>query len=84
MTPPGGAELLVLFLLVFVLVPLVLVIWSVVDAARRSDAEFERAGQQRMLWIVLPLALMVAGVGWIASLVYFIVIRPKVVAAEGG
>lgn len=82
MTAPGGAEIIVLlFILAILIVPLGLVIWNVIDVAKRSDAAFENAGQQRMVWLVLPLALMVIGVGWVVSVIYFLAIRPKVIAA---
>lgn len=85
MTAPGGAEMIIiLFVLALLAVPLVLVIWNVVDVAKRSDADFESAGQQRMVWLVLPLALMLIGLGWIVSVIYFLAIRPKVSAAANG
>jgi hypothetical protein len=83
MTAPGASELVIILLIgVLLIVPVGLVIWSAVDVAKRSDAAFARAGQQRMLWLVLPLALLPLGLGWIASLVYLLAIRPKVIAAE--
>ncbi|TVP65346.1 MAG: hypothetical protein EA340_12680 [Nitriliruptor sp.] len=74
--------MIILIILALLVVPLGLVIWNVVDVAKRTDAAFESAGQRRMVWIVLPVALMFIGVGWIVSVIYFVAIRPKVVDAE--
>lgn len=68
MPAPGGAEIIVLlFIIAILIVPLGLVIWNVVDVAKRSEAAFENAGQQRTVWLV--------------SVIYLLAIRPKVIAA---
>lgn len=74
----GAPELLILLLL---LGSVVLPLWGLVDAARRTDASFHAAGQNRTLWIVLnALGLLVWGFGAVVALVYLLVVRPKVAA----
>jgi hypothetical protein len=74
-----GAPELVTLLLLFASFGLPL--WGLVDAARRDEARFRAAGQNKTLWIVLnALGLVVWGVGAIVALVYLLVVRPKVAA----
>ena len=51
-------------------------IYAIVDAARRPDVVWEATGNSRTLWIVL---LLLAGV--LAALIYFAVVRPKLIVA---
>lgn len=75
----GAPELLIVLLL---LGSVVLPLWGLVDAARRPDGQFQAAGQNKTLWIVLnALGLLVWGFGAVVALVYLLVIRPKVAAA---
>lgn len=62
----------------------VVTIWALVDAAIRPRAAFDAAGQNKVLWIVLPIVgiLFVAVVGGILGVVYLSVIRPKVRSAQ--
>lgn len=46
--------------------------WSLVDILRRSEPEWKAIGQDRTLWLILVLF-----VGMIASVGYFLAIRPK-------
>jgi hypothetical protein len=63
---------------------LILVIMAAVDASKHPDWAWERSGNKKVLWIVLPIVLLVlcGFVGGIAALVYLRSIKPKVVAAE--
>jgi hypothetical protein len=75
-----------LFVLVLLgLASLGLVIWSVVDAASRPDWAWQQSGQNKGLWIALPIVLfLLCGVvGGILALVYLLSIRPQVMGAEG-
>ncbi|MGZ4691339.1 MAG: hypothetical protein ACXVKA_16255 [Acidimicrobiia bacterium] len=71
-------------LLGFFVIPLILAIIVVADAARRPQPVWTAAGQNQTLWIILPLVLLFAcGIGSvIASVIYLAVIRPQLVNAE--
>ena len=77
-----GPELLIVL---FLLVP-VLAIWVAVDASSKPPWAYERAGQNKTLWIVLPIVgIFTCGLVTIAvAIVWFASIRPKVVAAAAG
>ncbi len=87
----GGGEgiavavVLVVYLAIFALViaAIALALWAVIDAARRPDWQFEAAGQNKTLWIVLPAAgaAMCQLLGLVAALVYLLSIRKKLQAA---
>ena len=53
-------------------------IWGIVDAAKRSNEAYVKAGSNKTLWIVLIVLF-----GDLAVLIYALTIRPKLVAAEG-
>jgi hypothetical protein len=78
--PLGGA------LFVINLVAKVVVIAALIDAALRRDAAFVAAGKQtKIFWIlVLVLGFFISLVGLVAAIVYFIDVRPAVMAAGGG
>jgi hypothetical protein len=82
----GAAELAILVALLG-LVPLLLGILTAVDASRLPDSAFERSGTSKTLWIVLPIAGVVACglVAVVAAIVWFTSTKSRVVqAAEGG
>ena len=81
----GPVEVVIIVVvLVVVVLALAFPIRAIVDAARRPDAEWLAAGQNKMLWIVLIAALtVVGGAGWIVAIVYVFAIRPKLVAVQG-
>jgi uncharacterized protein DUF2516 len=62
------------------LVTVVLCIWALVDAAVRPKMAFEAAGQNKALWIILPIGglLLLGPIGGILGAVYLWVIRPKI------
>ena len=47
-------------------------IWSLVDAIQRPDAEWEQAGQNKLVWI-----LVLIFIGFIGSIIYLLVARPS-------
>ena len=47
-------------------------VWSLVDGLKRPDAEWERAGQNKLIWI-----LVLIFVGPIGSFIYLAVARPQ-------
>ena len=62
-------------------VTIVLIAWTITDVVSWSDDVWERAGQNRGLWIFLPLAglviLIPPGLGIAFSVAYFATVRPK-------
>ena len=77
-----GPELLIVL---FLLMP-ALAIWVAIDASGKPPWAFERAGQNKTLWIVLPLVgVFFCGIVTIVvAIIWFASIRPKVVAAASG
>ena len=85
----GAPELLILLVIgLFSIVPLVLGIWTAVDASHFPDVAFQRVGTSKTLWIVLPLVgIVVCGlVTIVAAIVWFSSYKPRVeaAAAQGG
>jgi hypothetical protein len=78
--PLGGA------LFIINLVAKAIVIAALIDTAMRRDAAFVAAGKQtKVFWIlVLILGFFISLVGVIAAIVYFVDVRPAVIAAGGG
>jgi hypothetical protein len=81
-----GAPELTLLLVASVALLLVygLAIWTVVDAARRPDWQFEASGQSKVLWIVLPIVGMIVCqlVSIVGFIVYMTSVRPKLERAR--
>ena len=72
MLMPGG-DFLAVFL-VFAVVSLVctgLWIWSLVDALRITDPQWDAAGQSKVLWVIL-----IAVLGILGSILYVLMARP--------
>lgn len=68
----GGPELIILLVvMVLVVVP----IWGVIDAAMRPDDVWAAAKQSKVVWILVQLFL-----GIIGAAIYFMAIRPKLIA----
>ncbi len=72
----------------FILVSLVLLcigvsVWALADIASKPDAAFVRAGQSKMMWVVLITVFIVlfAPVALVLSVVYFSSIRGKLIKA---
>ena len=63
---------------IFYLISLALMVVGIVDIVRQPDHAWKASGQNKVLWIVLMVLL-----GLIAFAIYFLAIRPKVVAAAG-
>lgn len=72
----GPPDLLILgFFVLFGFLPLVLGVWTAIDASRYPDSAFAAAGTSKTLWIVLPLVgILACGLvalgawfGWITS-----------------
>jgi hypothetical protein len=86
----SGAEgtILAVWLAVWVLIMALVVagvavgLWAAIDAGRRPDHQFVISGENKTLWIVLPLACLGAcqPAAVVAGLVYLIKIRPRLEA----
>lgn len=61
----------------FLLVPLVLLVFALVDLVQHSDAEWSAAGQDRLTWLLITLL-----VGVIGPVLYLVVARPKLERAR--
>jgi hypothetical protein len=55
----------------------ILNVWMLVDAVRRQEHEYPNAGS-RTMWIVLLAVGLVVGLGWIAAIAYFFMVRKKI------
>jgi uncharacterized BrkB/YihY/UPF0761 family membrane protein len=78
----GASEFVIIFLVG--VIGLGLVVWAVADAIGRPAEAFQAAGSSRTTWIALPIvAMLFCGLGWLFSLIYLLMIRPKVAAAQG-
>jgi hypothetical protein len=66
--------------LVVTVLPLAIVAWGIVDAAIRPDWAWQRAGQNKVLWILLQsLGLLCCFVvGLVSAIVYLTAIRSQV------
>jgi hypothetical protein len=68
--------LIVLFIVPISLALIVLPLFCIIDAAQRSSLDFQRAGSNKVLWIILPFVF-----GVLAAIVYLVAVRPNVKAA---
>ena len=77
----GAPELLILSL-----VPLGLVIWTVVDTSSRPEWVWQRTGQNRVVWIAVPLVgrVFCGVVSLVMAIVDLASIRPQLIAAQRG
>ena len=77
----GTPELLILLIGV---VPYAVILWGIIDAAMRPDPAWQRAGQNKVLWVALQVAgLFVCLAGFVLSLVYLLAIRPQLARQQG-
>jgi hypothetical protein len=67
----------------FGLATLAVTIWGIVDAASRPDWAWQRAGQNKVLWVVLQVVGIFVCLGWILSIVYLASIRPQLERHQG-
>ncbi len=58
--------------------------WAIVNAARHSDASFQRIGSHKTRWIVALslLTVFINFIGVVASIVYLASVRPRLKMAE--
>jgi hypothetical protein len=54
-------------------------LWAAIDAGRRPDHQFAFSGENKVLWIALPLACLGAcqPAGIVVGLIYLVRIRPR-------
>ncbi len=74
------------FTIVIGLLILALGIWVAVDANSFSDAAWQSAGQNKMVWMIVPIvgALICGLVTIVMAIVYFTSIKQKLSAASSG
>jgi hypothetical protein len=69
------------FVLSLVSLTVALIAWTIFDVLSWSEDVWDRAGQNRGLWIFLPLAgvviLLPPGLGIAFAIAYFAAVRPK-------
>ena len=72
-----------LFVVVIALTGIIISIFSVVDAARRRDKQWDAIGVNKGLWIILMAlgAWLCFPVGLIAAIYYVAVLRPRLESA---
>ena len=61
----------IVFLIAFVAIPIVMFI-ALVDIARRPRAEWDAAGQNQLMWVLLVVFVTVIGV-----VLYYAIARPR-------
>ena len=61
----------IVFLIAFVAIPIVTII-ALVDIARRPRAEWDAAGQNQLMWVLLVVFVSVIGV-----VLYYAIARPR-------
>lgn len=76
---------LVLALILIGLAVLIFWIWTIIDAAKRPDAEWNLIGQNKTVWVLVLVLGGFFGFAFIVSLVYVIWPRPRLknAAASG-
>jgi hypothetical protein len=59
-------------------------IWVLVDANGHPDWAWQRTGQNKMVWMIVPIvaAFLCGLVTIVMTIIYFTSIKPKLVAAE--
>jgi hypothetical protein len=72
--------------IIFGLVWLGLAIWVAVDANSHPDWAWQRAGQNKLVWIIVPIvgAFICGLVTLVMTIIYFTSIKPKLVASSSG
>jgi hypothetical protein len=74
---PLGLGFGLFFVLAIVAAPLGLLLWALLDCLQRPDWTYRRSGQDRVVWIIV-----IAFVGCVGPVVYLLVARPKLAAAQ--
>ena len=64
--------LFVLLILLAALVGFAFWLWALIDALQRPEAEWQRAGQSKLVWILVMIFL-----GLLGSFIYLVVARPR-------
>ncbi|MCA1841942.1 MAG: hypothetical protein LC792_01875, partial [Actinobacteria bacterium] len=58
-------------------------LWGAVDATLRRTADWERSGRRRTRWVAVQGIGAPFGIGFVASVVYVVKVRPHVRPAVG-
>jgi heme/copper-type cytochrome/quinol oxidase subunit 2 len=67
-----GLSLLVVLIILVGLAGFAFWLWTLIDALQRPDTEWQRAGQSKLIWV-----LVLIFVGVIGSIIYLVVARPQ-------
>ena len=82
MTSIGAAELV--FILILGILPFAFCIFGIVDATTTPDWVWQRAGQNKTLWIVLlAVGLLFCGFGAVVAIIYFASVRSSLQRVAG-
>ena len=73
----GAPELLIVLTL---LVAPLLGVLTLIDIARRSDAQFTDAGQSRMTWLIVAILSVFVPCVFLGAVYYLLAVRPKLSA----
>jgi hypothetical protein len=79
---PAFLELIVIVAILGSLVGVGLAVWAAIDAASKSDEAWRNAGQNKVVWIIVPVgtSLLCGLLGIVAVAIYAFNVRPKVAA----
>ena len=78
---PGLPELAILvFILVFTVLPMAVCVLALVDIGKRTDPQFLAAGQNRTTWTILAFVGLFVPCVFLTSAYYLLAIRPRLAA----
>lgn len=67
-----GELIVVLFLLLFAVIPFALLVYALIDLVRRPAHQWEAAEQSQVVWVLVVLLI-----GCIGPVIYLLVAKPK-------
>jgi hypothetical protein len=68
-----------LFIFIFIIASFILWIWALVDALKKTEADFQKIGNgEKNLWLILLISSIFFGFHFIVSIIYlFIIYQPS-------
>ncbi len=74
------------FILVAVIIGLIVFafwLWMLIDAATRTEESYKKVGTgEKILWVLALIFSMFFGLGWLAAILYYFIVRKKAIALE--